>query len=123
MVSLKRRLNATWNRAHRWHEEWRFQQLLLLQYPSLIPPGCSLETHGYVPGQQFPGNRIDPSCFSPISQKLLELIPHANNPRTPNPNQNNNFTGVSSFPTREFEPGFSIDRNLTETQKTHGSYW
>jgi hypothetical protein len=90
---------------------------------SLIPPGCSLAAHGYVPGQQFPGNKIDPSCFSPISQQILALIPHANNPRTPNANQNNIFTGVSSFPTREFEPGFSIDHNLTEAQKIHGSYW
>lgn len=91
--------------------------------PSLVPPGCSPGAHGYVPGQQFPGNQIDPSCFSPISQKLLTLIPHANNPRTSNPNQNNKFTEVSSFPTREVEPGFSIDHNLTETQKLHGSYW
>jgi hypothetical protein len=91
--------------------------------PSLIPPGCSLGAHGYVPGQQFPANRIDPSCFSPISEKIMALIPNANNPRTPNPNQNNIFTEVSSFPTREFEPGFSMDHNLTETQKIHGSYW
>jgi hypothetical protein len=91
--------------------------------PSLIPPGCSLGAHGYIPGQQFPGNRIDPSCFSPISQAILALIPHANNPRTPNPNQNNAFTAVSSFPTREFEPGFSIDHNLTDGQKIHASYW
>jgi hypothetical protein len=91
--------------------------------PSLIPPGCDLAAHGYVPGQQFPGNKIDPSCFSQISRQILALIPHANNPRTPNPNQNNIFPGVSSFPTREFKPGFSVDHNLTETQKIHGSYW
>jgi hypothetical protein len=91
--------------------------------PSLIPPGCDLAAHGYVPGQQFPGNRIDPSCFSPISQQILALIPHPNNPRTPNPNQNNIFPAVSSFPTREFEPGFSVDHNLTEAQKIHGSFW
>ena len=91
--------------------------------PSFIPPGCDLAAHGYVPGQQFPGNKIDPSCFSPISRHILALIPHANNPRTPNPNQNNIFPGVSSFPTREFEPGFSVDHNLTDAQKIHGSYW
>lgn len=91
--------------------------------PSLVPPGCALAAHGYVPGQQFPGNKIDPSCFSPNSQEILALIPHANNPRTPNPNQNNIFPAVSSFATREFEPGFSIDHNLTDAQKIHGSYW
>ena len=91
--------------------------------PSFIPPGCDLAAHGYVPGQQFPGNKIDPGCFSPISRHILALIPHANNPRTPNPNQNNIFPAVSSFPTREFEPGFSMDHNLTDAQKIHGSYW
>ncbi|HLY43581.1 MAG TPA: hypothetical protein VKR52_20375 [Terracidiphilus sp.] len=91
--------------------------------PAMIPPTCNPGAHGYVPGQQFPGNVIDPSCFSPISQKLLALIPRANNPRTPNPNQDNAFTAVSSFPTREVEPGFSIDHNLTDAQKLHGSYW
>ena len=91
--------------------------------PSLIPPGCNLAAHGYVPGQQFPGNKIDPGCLSPISQSILAFIPHANNPRTPNPNQNNIFTGISSFPTREFKPGFSIDHNLTNAQKLHGSFW
>ena len=72
--------------------------------PSLIPPGCSLGAHGYVPGQQFPGNTIDPSCFSPISQKIMTRIPHANNPRTPNPDQNNIFTEVSSFPHANSSP-------------------
>ena len=91
--------------------------------PSLIPPGCDLTAHGYVPGQQFPGNRIEPGCLSLISESILKFIPHANNPRTPNPNQNNIFTGISSFPTREFKPGFSIDLNLTGTQRIHGSYW
>src|SRR5258708_4399406 len=45
MVSLKRRLNATWNRAHRWHEEWRFQQLLLLQYPSKWSGCTATDSH------------------------------------------------------------------------------
>ncbi len=81
----------------------------------VAPTGCTAPA----PGQQWTGNKIPTSCFSKLSQTLLPLIP---SPSLPGLSNNaNSLVGV--LPTRQTNWGFSIDHNLTEKQKLHGSYW
>src|SRR6266699_2656793 len=86
--------------------------------PALIPAGC---TPGAAPGQQFPGNMIPTNCFSPLSKTLLPLIP------APTFNLNgfgDNITSqIGVLDTRQTSWGFSVDHNLTEKQKLHGSFF
>ncbi|HEX3105768.1 MAG TPA: TonB-dependent receptor [Terriglobales bacterium] len=96
--------------------------------PGSIPAGCQIP--GYASpaaaaGQQFPNNQIPTNCFSQLSKGVLALIPRANNTgaANPNPNIGNLFNGVSSYPAYDREWGISIDHNLTEKQKIHGSFW
>src|SRR2546425_7469117 len=85
----------------------------------VAPTGCTAPA----PGAQwsFNGklNVINPNCFSSISKSLLPLIP---TPTLPGLTNNaNSLVGV--LPTRQTNWGFSIDHNLTDKQKLHGSFW
>lgn len=93
----------------------------LLPTPIFVPPtfvapsGCASPG----PGKQWPGNKIPTSCFSALSKSLLPFIPA---PALPGLSNNaNSLVGV--LPTRQTNWGFSIDHNLTDKQKLHGSYW
>jgi hypothetical protein len=81
----------------------------------VAPSGCVAPA----PGKQWPGNKIPTACFSTVSASLLKFIP------TPNlPGLTNNATShVGVLPIRQTNWGFSIDHNLTGTQKLHGSFW
>ena len=92
-----------------------------LTVPIFVPPtfvapaGCASPG----PGKQWPGNKIPTTCFSALSQSLLGFIP---SPALPGLSNNaNSLVGV--LPTRQTNWGLSIDHNLTEKQKLHGSYW
>jgi hypothetical protein len=78
------------------------------------PAGC-----GVAAGQQFPGNIIPKACMSTISQSILPLIPDP----TGNGIQDNLNSQISNVPTRQTNYGFSIDHNLTDRQKIHGTFW
>jgi hypothetical protein len=81
----------------------------------VAPLGCVAPP----PGQQWPGNIIPKACFSQSSSQLLPLIPAPVLPGL----SNNETSTVGNLPTRQLNWGFSIDHNLTETQKIHGSFW
>ena len=81
----------------------------------VAPSGCAAPA----PGQQWPGNKIPTSCFSSTSASLLPLIPAPDNSGL----TNNKFPSVGVLPIRQTNWGFSIDHNLTEKQKLHGSFW
>ena len=87
--------------------------------PSLIPSGCNLGALGYTPGKQFPGNKIDPSCFSAASKSLLQYVPAP----TSSSLEVKNF--VPSFAPLNLETDVSVnvDYNLTDKQSVHGLYW
>jgi hypothetical protein len=92
-----------------------------LSVPIFVPPnfvaptGCAAPA----PGNQWPGNVIPKECFSSLSNSLLPLIPAP----TLSGLTNNANSLVGVLPTRQTNWGFSIDHNLTEKQKLHGSYW
>ena len=85
--------------------------------PALIPSGC---TPSAAPGQQWPGNKIDGGCISKASAIVAGLIASPNVQNT----LSNNATsraGIGLF--RQPNWGLSIDHNLTQKQKIHGSFW
>jgi hypothetical protein len=93
--------------------------------PASIPAGCQIPGYGSpaaAAGQPFPNNQIPSTCFSQLSQSVLALVPHAS-VVGPNPNVNNILTQIPSYPAKNNKWGFSIDHNLTEKQKIHGSFW
>jgi hypothetical protein len=81
----------------------------------VAPSGCTAPA----PGQQWPGNKIPTSCFSSTSASLLKFIPTPSLPVL----LNNALSHIGVLPIRQTNWGFSIDHNLTEKQKLHGSYW
>lgn len=81
----------------------------------VAPSGCTAPA----PGNQWPGNIIPTSCFSSISASLLKLIPAPNLPGL----TNNATSHIGVLPTRQTSWGFSIDHNLTDSQKLHFSYY
>jgi len=81
----------------------------------VAPAGCTAPA----PGQQWPGNKIPTSCFSTVSASLLKLVPTPSLPGL----TNNMLPTVGVLPIRQTNWGFSIDHNLTERQKLHGSFW
>ena len=81
----------------------------------IAPAGCTAPA----PGQPWPNNTIPTSCFSTTSETLLSLIP----PPTRTGPINNFDSNVGILPTRQTNWGFSIDHNLTQNQKLHGSFW
>lgn len=87
--------------------------------PSLIPAGCNLSALGYTPGQQFPGNKIDPSCFSTVSKGLLQYVPAP----TTTAVEVNNFIPTAAPLHLETDVSVNADYNLTTKQSLHGWYW
>ena len=85
--------------------------------PALIPPGC---TPPAAPGQQWPGNVIPTSCISAASALVTPLIAAPNIQNTLK-NNASSLAGIGLF--RQPNWGFSIDHNLTQKQKIHGSFW
>ena len=81
----------------------------------VAPTGCIAPA----PGQQWTGNKIPTACFSTTSASLLKLIPAPSNSAL----SNNGLSSVGVLPTRQTNWGFSIDHNLTDRQKLHGSFW
>lgn len=90
--------------------------------PAKISAACQAALpSGVGPGTQFPGNIIPQGCISPASASLIPLIP---NPDIPGATfQSNLESQAGVLPTRQVSWGFSIDHNLTESQKLHVSYW
>ena len=86
--------------------------------PSLMPTGC---VPGAAPGQQWPGNRIPQSCFSAASKLILPLIPAPNH--VVGTGVRNNELSTITEPIKQANWGFSIDHDLTEKQRLHGSFW
>jgi hypothetical protein len=100
-----------------------FGALLALSTPETIyvpqgfvaPTGCNAPA----PGQPWLNNVIPTECFSKVSATLLPLVP-----QTSLSGLSNNVTSqVGVLPTRQTNIGFSLDHNLTEAQKIHGSFW
>jgi hypothetical protein len=81
----------------------------------VAPSGCVAPA----PGNQWPANKIPTTCFSTVSGSLLKFIPAPNLPGL----TNNATSHVGVLPIRQSNWGFSIDHNLTGTQKLHGSFW
>lgn len=81
----------------------------------VAPAGCTAPA----PGAQWPGNKIPTSCFSTLSAGILKDFP---NPQL-NTLSGNTQSLVGVLLNRQFSWGFSIDHNLTETQKLHFSFW
>jgi hypothetical protein len=91
------------------------------QFPIYVPPGF-VAPAGCIapaPGQPWPGNTIPTSCFSTLSQSILKSLP---DPQL-NSLSNNTQSLVGVLLNRQFSRGFSIDHNLTDRQKLHGSFW
>jgi hypothetical protein len=78
------------------------------------PASCPL-----VPGSPIAGNLIPTTCFSPLAADLLPLVPDPTLPGL----VDNISSQVGVVPTRQTSWGISIDHNLTEKQKLHGSYF
>ena len=81
----------------------------------VAPAGCAAPA----PGTPWVGNQIPTACFSTLSQSILKDLP---NPQL-NTLSNNQQSLVGVLLNRQFSWGFSIDHNLTERQKLHGSFW
>ena len=81
----------------------------------VAPAGCVAPA----PGQQWTGNKIPTTCFSTTSTSLLKFIPAPDLTGQ----TNNGLSHVGVLPTRQTNWGFSIDHNLTDKQKLHGSFW
>ena len=92
-----------------------------VQIPIFVPQGFVAPTGctAPAPGQQWPGNKIPTSCFSAISASLLQFIPAPSLPGL----LNNGLSHIGVLPIRQTNWGFSIDHNLTDKQKLHGSFW
>jgi carboxypeptidase family protein len=97
-------------------------KLIPIYVPGKISAACqaALPT-GVGPGNPFPGNKIPSGCISAISTSLIPLIPDPDVAGA-------NFTGnkqsqLTNIPTRQTSWGFSIDHDLTDRQKLHGSFW
>ena len=91
------------------------------QFPIFVPPGFVAPAGCAAPasGQQWPGNTIPTSCFSTLSQNILKSLPDPQ--LTALSNNQQSLVGVLN--NRQFSWGFSIDHNLTDRQKLHGSFW
>lgn len=66
---------------------------------------------------QFPGNKIDPSRFSPVAQNILPYYPSPTNDQ-----QFNNFVYPSTIPINNTTYTVRIDANISERNKLWGSY-
>ncbi len=70
-------------------------------------------------GQQFAGNIIPTSRFSPLSASLLSSLP---DPDRPGLNQNKNAV-PNAYPNVQHIYGFSIDHTLNSKQSLHYAQW
>jgi len=91
--------------------------------PALIPAGCNLGALGYTPGLQFPGNKIDPSCFSSVSKSLLPFVPGPNTTGGGINNEVVNFVPHFTPLHLETDVSVNVDYNLSDKQSVHGWYW
>ncbi len=82
---------------------------------TVLPTGCTAPA----PGQPWSGDVIPTSCFSKLSQSLLQLIPNAAFPTL----SNNLPPQVSVLPTRQTNIGLTADQNFGQTQAFHFSWW
>jgi hypothetical protein len=91
------------------------------QIPIFVPQGFVAPSGCVAPaaGNQWPGNKIPTACFSTTSGSLLKFIPSPNLPGL----TNNATSHVGVLQIRQSNWGFSIDHNLKDTQKLHGSFW
>ncbi|MBV9268632.1 MAG: TonB-dependent receptor [Acidobacteriaceae bacterium] len=81
------------------------------------PPGCPIIASQA--GQQFPGNVIPQSCFSPLAKSIVPKIP---DPTLPG--QVNNLTSqITASPYRQTSWGYTVDDNITDNQSIHFSEW
>ncbi len=91
--------------------------------------GCLNNGKAPVPGQPWAGDKIPQACWSPASQALLKYFPDPTlfPPGVTEPGSftsgNNLSTQLSNVATRESRWGLSIDHNLTEKQRLHGTFW
>jgi hypothetical protein len=92
------------------------------QIPIYVPQGITCA--GLTAGQQFPGNVIPTSCFSPLSQSLLQYIPDPDRPGSGagGLHSNKSFAPFVN-PQIQHVWGFVIDQTLTPTQSLHYSQW
>src|SRR5262249_1449935 len=67
---------------------------------------------------QFPGNKIDPSLFDPVSRKILDLIPQPTNGDL----INNYVIPGYNVPNHTTIPSFKIDHNLNEKSRVSFSF-
>ena len=86
----------------------------------VAPAGCLNNGAAPVPGQQWFQNKIPTACFSKNSQSLLSLIPA---PNASGAAFNSNYFASAATPTTQAAWGFSIDHNLTDRQKLHGTFY
>lgn len=90
--------------------------------PIFVPAGVNCA--GLTPGQQFPGNVIPASCFSPLSQSLIQFIPDPDRPGSgPGGLRSNKSFAPYVNPQIQHVWGFVIDQTLTPTQSLHYSQW
>lgn len=97
-------------------------QPIPIYVPGQISSACqaALPT-GVGPGNPFPGNKIPQGCISAISTSLIPLIP---DPDVPGATfTGNKLSQLTNIPTRQTSWGFSIDHDLTDKQRLHGSFW
>ncbi len=90
-------------------------QTIFVPQGFVAPGGCSAPA----PGSPWGGNIIPRACFSKTSASLLSLVPAPSLPGL----SNNVSSSIGSLPTRQTNWGFSIDHDLTQTQKIHASFW
>lgn len=74
-------------------------------------------------GEQFPGNIIPRSRFSPISASVLPDIPDPNRAGVVFGEQQNELPAVTSVEMYNHKFGFTLDENLTEARSLHFAYW
>ncbi|HEV2326427.1 MAG TPA: TonB-dependent receptor [Terracidiphilus sp.] len=74
-------------------------------------------------GQPFPGNKIDPSRFDPLSKSLLQYIPTPNTAGTNYGLQGNLIPAVSSVPFQTRAWGVTINHQLSQNQSLAFTWW
>ena len=94
--------------------------------PIYNPVGSGCMSGGNTPGTPFVGNIIPTGCFSPNSASLLQYFPDPDVAPTSDLTSiftNNLQSQASVSPNRQYQFGFTIDRNLTDRQTIHYSEW
>ena len=99
-----------------------FPQPIFVPGSFVAPSGCLNNGAMPVPGQKWFQNKIPTACFSKNSQSLLStsILPA---PNVSGAGFNSNFFASHATPTTQTAWGFSIDHNLNDRQKLHGSFY